>query len=274
MMMRRCRPRWGYDMLKKSGNYARQRMPKTLRRVYFDIETVPFSDEFRRAQTRGERLRLAPAPRLAVAYVEHERKYSHFTPETMADLLQLLWKAHEIVSFNGSRFDVLVLRRHCGLKRRLSDKGKHIDLCTILARRAGYHVSLDGAAQHNLGEPKHTNGRSMGALDLKGLRVACRSDVRQTRLLYRKHLAGKLEVPPRGFGVNGWRFDDDNYDFAGPAPGDETPETCPKCNGIRTLVFVPMDTSKMTDGQISMYELGMRGFARCRRCKFLFEWVA
>jgi hypothetical protein len=68
------------------------------------------------------------------------------------------------VSFNGKNFDILVLRKHCGLKGQIPRKGTHIDLCEIMTAKAGFRVSLDLATKLNLGEGKHTDGRAMNAL--------------------------------------------------------------------------------------------------------------
>lgn len=84
------------------------------KRVFFDIETEPFTDQFRYAGTAAIRLKHAPEMRLACAF--DGVRWVYFPPSEVAALITLLVRADEIITFNGLAFDELVLRRHHGLK--------------------------------------------------------------------------------------------------------------------------------------------------------------
>ena len=74
-------------------------------------------------------------------------------------------------------------------------KAKHIDLCALIHEKERRRVSLHQLAELNLGEPKHTQGRSMANLDIEALKIACRSDVWQTYRLWQMWRKGDLKIP-------------------------------------------------------------------------------
>lgn len=162
-----------------------------IRRVVFDIETKPFSEAFRNADNDRERRKLAPKMRVACAYDEYNDRYTYYTEENASKLIALLENSDEVISFNGLGFDVLVLQKYYGLKGKVPIKGLHIDLYQEF-KVHGWGISLDKAARLNLNEKKHTAGREMEKLDLKELKVACRSDVEQTYKLYKLYEKGDL----------------------------------------------------------------------------------
>ncbi len=198
-----------------------------MKRVVFDIETEPFTESFQNAGPRAEKRKHAPKLRLACVFIQATRKYRYFVQETASELISLLQSANEVISFNGEN-----------------------------------RVSLNQAAQINLGEKKHTDGRKMSVLTIDELRVACRSDVSQTYRLWKLYKAGKLQIPEKKF----WpRTSSDSYHEMG--PGEHMPDKCPNCGAMGSLEFVEWDTEGMTDGKLADYEAGFYGSAFCNRCK-------
>jgi hypothetical protein len=171
-----------------------------INRVVFDIETEPFSEEFRDAASNKDRIAYAPRMRVACAYEESRNRYTYYTDKQAAKLIELLRKADQIISFNGLGFDILVLERHYGLDGPVPLNGIHTDLCqevSIHERR----MSLDRLAQINFGERKHTKGREMYKLDLEELKIACKSDVEHTYKLWKLYDEGELRYFKEGEGA-------------------------------------------------------------------------
>lgn len=203
--------------------------------------------------------------RLACAYIESRNAYEFFTQDDASRLIELLQSADEVITFNGKGFDVLVLRKHYGLKGKFPLRGKHTDLHEVLTARAGFRVSLDKASRLNHGEGKHTLGREMSNLDFTALKEACQSDVSQTYRLWLANENSELRVPERApsrFGV---------ADLIG-GPGHHMPSLCPICHDVGSLEFVESDTDCMTDGQLAEYMAGTQGFAGCATCSSLIVW--
>ncbi|MGA9061549.1 MAG: ribonuclease H-like domain-containing protein [Terracidiphilus sp.] len=233
-----------------------------MKRIVFDIETEPFSEEFKDATTAKARTKHAPKMRVTCIFDESRQEYRYFTPRNAAKLIKLLQSAGEIVSFNGKCFDLLVLRRHYGLIGRVPRRGKHIDLHEIMSEKAGFKVSLDKAVRLNFGERKHTDGRKMEALTLAELKVACRSDVSQTHRLFHRFLAGGLQFPSRTRRAM-------NEEAAEP---DKIPTECPSCLAPNSLEPVECDTQQMSEGQLADNISGMWGTAVCRKCGEIALW--
>jgi hypothetical protein len=233
---------------------------KRLKRVCFDIETELFNDIFRRADTAAIRLKHAPKMRVACAF--DGVRWRYFLPSEAAALVKLLASADEIITFNGLAFDELVLRRHHGLKGKLPLKGKHVDLCAIIHETKRRRVSLHRLAELNLGEPKHTKGRSMANLDIEGLKIACRSDVWQTYRLWHMWCNGGLKIPePR-----------EREDWIVVGPGHHIPALCPRCHAVNTLILIEYDMDEMSEGQQADYLAGVSGTAVCDACEHEFDW--
>lgn len=234
-----------------------------MKRIVFDIETEAFTKEFKDADPVRARTRLAPRMRIACAFDESRSTYLYFGPRQGPALIRLLQSANEIVSFNGKHFDLLVLRRHCGLKGRVPRKGKHIDVCQEMSDRAGFRVSLDVAARLNLGERKRIDGRKMGALTVDELKIACRSDVYQTYRLFQRYVRGTLQVPEKPSRKWGGETEKSYSD---------APRECPSCHAHNCLEEIDWETGEMTDGQLGDYLAGVYGSAECRRCGDLIDW--
>lgn len=233
--------------------------------ICLDIETEPFSESFRSAKTPEAKQKFAPKMRVACAYVEAIDDYVFFTEDNVADLLVLVQGANEVVTFNGKGFDILLLRKHYGLRGKVPSKGKHTDLHEILTSMSGFRVSLDKASWLNLKEKKHTAGREMANLDLHSLKEACKSDVIQTYRLWQLHNEGELKAPertPREFGRSEW--------IGG--PGHHMPDICPECHDAGSVEFVESDIEEMTDGQFAEYMAGTQGIAVCNTCNSIVAW--
>jgi len=235
---------------------------KRVMRLCFDVETELFSDQFRHAGTKAIRLTHAPKMRLACVY--DGVTWMYFLPGEAPALIKLLSRADEIITFNGLAFDELVLRRHHGLKVL---KGKHIDLCAIIHEGERRRVSLHRLAELNLGEPKHTQGRSIAKLDIEGLKAACRSDVWQTYRLWEIWRKGDLKIPrPQGR----LRMEQDDWIEVG--PGHHMPELCPRCHAANTLILIEYDMDELSEGQQADYLSGVSGTAFCDACEHEFDW--
>jgi hypothetical protein len=236
-----------------------------LNRICFDIETEPFSNDFRHAESLPSRQQHAPTMRVACVYFESSNTYEFFAQDEASQLITLIQNADEVITFNGKGFDILVLRKHYGLKGKVPQRGKHVDLHEVLTAKAGFRVSLDKASRLNLKEPKHTSGREMSNLDLEALKEACRSDVSQTYRLWLAHANGELRAPeyaPRQFGLS---------ELIG-GPGHHMPSLCPICHDVGSIEFVESETEEMTDGQFAEYIAGTQGFAVCASCNSLVVW--
>jgi hypothetical protein len=108
---------------------------KIIRRIFFDVETELFTDDFRRARDSSTRMTYAPKMRLACAF--DGATWMYFLPSEAKQLVALLQGADEIITFNGKEFDELVLRKHHGLIGNCPTKGEHVDLCAIIFEPKG-----------------------------------------------------------------------------------------------------------------------------------------
>jgi hypothetical protein len=236
-----------------------------IRRVFFDVETEVFTDDFGHARNSSTRIIHAPKMRVACAFDGIEWRY--FLPSEAVQLIALLRSADEIVTLNGKAFDELILRKHHGLTGGFPAKGKHVDLCAIIFEKEGHGVSLHRLAQLNLGERKHTKGRSVANLNIDELKEACRSDVWQTYRLWELWRKGRLRIPEARPSVR--RDRDDMFDVG---LGHHMPELCPRCHSINTLIFIEYDTTEMSEGQLADYLAGVSGTALCDACEFEFDF--
>lgn len=238
-----------------------------MKRLVFDIETEPFTQSFLDAPTESARIKHAPKMRIACIYNELKDEYRYYTPDNADGLIEELINAGEVISFNGKGFDLLVLRKHYGLKGRVPKKGTHSDIHLIMTDVAGFRVSLDKAVRINFEEKKHTDGRAMEALTLDELKIACKSDVSQTYRLWQAHVNGNLRVPLQT--RRQWR---DRSDYGDVGPGHHMPKECPNCHDVGSLEFVEWETDDMSEGQWADYMAGLYGSAVCQTCIYEIDW--
>lgn len=225
---------------------ARKRATRThnKRFVVFDVETEQFAEQFRQAKDAKARLIYAPKMRLACAFDGIEWMY--FVPSDSKKLVALLTEADEVITFNGNAFDMLVLMKHHGLKAAVVRKIKHCDLFELISKKEDRWISLNDLAQLNLQEGKHTKGRSIAALDLAGLKEACRSDVWQTFRLWEMWCDGTLRLPEQRVRL--------------------------RRKIVNTLIFIEHDPEEMSEGQLADYNAGMFGTSYCRTCETEIDW--
>lgn len=215
--------------------------------LVLDIETAPFTMEFKRANTFADRLKCCPEIRLAGTYNSSTRKYSFYTSTRCCELIRALLKADKVITFNGNQFDLLVLRRHGGLSERNFRRiqKKHADLYEIINRETEQSYSLNELARTNLDERKRVHGRAMCKLNLMELKKANRSDLSQTYRLYRRWESGKLIYP---------------YRCIRPSGRNGVPMV-----GIHSQLppreYIDLDTEEMTDGQMAEYLAGTWGIS-------------
>ena len=190
-------------------------------------------------------------------------------PSQASELIALVLAADEVISFNGKKFDMLVLRRHYGMKSKDLSDGNHFDLLDEITKSGHNRVSLHRLALKNLGEKKHTDGRRMDEIEVEGLKIACRSDVWQTYRLWQMWKSGHLQLPEQGEYKTRLQLDNDNFDVG---PGHHMPELCPHCHSANTLILCDQDEDDMTEGQASDYEAGMWGTFYCEACMNSFDY--
>jgi hypothetical protein len=234
--------------------------------ICFDIETELFSDDFRHAKSDADRIRFAPKMRLACAYFEKEATHRFYEVHEAEELIRALSSAREVITYNGKGFDLLVLKKHYGLRDPIPLKGEHVDLFEVIYKGCGQRVSLDNAVYQNLGQRKHTAGRSMAELNIAELSIACKSDVDQTYLLWKKYNEGTLAVPEKK------QFSKISRDHESMEAGAFMPSICSNCLDVACLEFIESDSEEMTDGQFAEYIAGTQGLAGCRSCGKIVFW--
>lgn len=200
--------------------------------------------------------------RVACIFDESRQEYKYFTQRNATKLIRLLQSADEVVSFNGKCFDLLVLRKHYGLKGRVPRKGQHIDMHEIMSAKAGFRVSLNVAVNCNFGEKKHTDGRKMNELSDDKIKAACRSDVSHTHRLFQNLISGTLLYPAR----MQTKMDEE---FGGDG---NMPRECSSCQAVNSLESIEWDTDDMSEGQLFEYIAGMYGSAQCRKCGDIIDF--
>lgn len=165
--------------------------------VCFDIETFPISLDFKAAKSIKSRKKIVPKMRLACVYLENTDSYEFYSPSEAVDLIKLLNSADKVISFNGKKFDLLVLESYCQSKDEVCRIRHHVDLFEVFKEKSGFKVSVDKASQLNLGESKHTLGRDIHKCSIKEIKEACMSDVSQTYRLWKRYESNDLKFPSK-----------------------------------------------------------------------------
>lgn len=242
--------------------------------LVFDIETIPFSEEFRYATDIHRRIYHAPSMRVACVYSVERQTYEFYTADEAPALVNRLQTAARLVSFNGKGFDLLVLARHYGfdLKGPSTSAQPHDDLLEKIRERAGYWVSLNDMVKANFGERKKVAGRAMVNLNLEELKESCRSDVDQTMRPWLAWQTMEMTIPPRRTRAGCHRGLDLD---AGGGPGEHAPMECPWCGDVASLIFTELDPDDMddlTEGQWANYTAGLWGTVYCTTCDEYFDY--
>ena len=171
--------------------------------VVLDISTTPISTNFQLAgDDLNERLRYAPTMLVATIYSVRSRKYRHFLPEHASNLIDILKLANELISFNGKKFDLIILKKHHNLKGRIPKTGVHIDLGEIAQEACGKWVTLNELTQLNLGEKnlsmnefREKHGLKHDPANRTDAKAKCKFDVQQTYKLWKLYTIGQLRYP-------------------------------------------------------------------------------
>lgn len=194
--------------------------------IVLDIETEPFDKYFKRAKYRDDRVRHVPKPIIACVYNVFTNKYLYFLPKDFKKLAELMKSSDFVVTFNGTEFDFLVIRKHLRTSSILIHQKKNIDLFKVASVFTnGAKVSLDKLLKLNFNENKLIKKTELGkgSLSLKALKEGCKSDVAHTYRLF------KLLV---NLGFN-FYIDESyhNYYHATDKTKWVTPHLCPYENG-------------------------------------------
>lgn len=127
--------------------------------------------------------------RFGYVYDVEQQEFEYYPVEHAGRLIARLQKADVVISYNGSTFDVPLLRKRYGLKGKFPFRGEHIDL-----RQIGLTGGLNKWADSELGDQKHHVGKS-----LESLQEACQHDILLTLQLwelYESELLPGQVLPP------------------------------------------------------------------------------
>jgi len=184
-------------------------------------------------------------------------KYTYYRADQFGELLRLLRGAHQVVSYNGERFDFFVIAKalKIGITRL---RIKSTDLYRIVAEQTGKKVGQNNLSVVNLGETKHTAGNLIPNLEISAIKKACKSDVNQLYRLYKLYSRGRLRVPLISLTKKHYG----QMPFRG---------ICPICKDAASIVEMPHDVSQMTEGQLAEYLAWNFRTIRCTTCNSWFE---
>jgi DEAD/DEAH box helicase domain-containing protein len=146
----------------------------------FDVETQRSAQEVG-GWHRADLMRVS----VAVLYESDGDRFTSFTEETLAVMIDRLFALDLVVGFNNKRFDNKVLSAYTN--RDLS-RLPSFDILEAISTRLGYRLSLDRLAATTLGVSKDGDGLQalrwfkQGAMDK--LAEYCRKDVEITRDLF------------------------------------------------------------------------------------------
>jgi len=162
----------------------------------FDISTFPGSFEFLYGGDRDTVRQFAPKLLAACAYSSKSQRYFRYLPNQVDLLLNMLASADELVTFNGLKFDLVVLERHYGLSPDFALRKSHVDLAKIFEKRIGRWVTFDEVIQLNLGERKKpASDFPHDPVHRTDVLAGCKSDVQQTYKLWKLYKEDQLRFP-------------------------------------------------------------------------------
>lgn len=120
------------------------------REIYLDVETLKLSHEVEGGWSNIRAFGLA----VAVTW-DKDHCFRRWYEETAADLIDELERFTHVVTFNGNRFDLEVLRAYAPVDRlrKLS-----LDVHELLYAQLGHRVKLDQLARDTLGTTKSGDG--------------------------------------------------------------------------------------------------------------------
>ena len=151
--------------------------------AFFDLETQRSADE-----VGWDNIDLMYMS-IGIVYLEPEGKYYHFKEEKVNDLLDMLFAADRVVTYNGIRFDNIVLSHYSNRSiRDLKSVDMYLDIKDSLGRKRG--VSLDNVSKATLGDVGGKNANPLDVFDWykngewEKLIRYCSNDVRITKGVY------------------------------------------------------------------------------------------
>ncbi len=120
------------------------------REIYLDVETLKLSHEVQGGWSNIRAFGLA----VAVTW-DKENGFRRWYEEAAADLINELERFTHVVTFNGNRFDLEVLRAYAPVDRL---RTLSFDVHELLYSQLGHRVKLDQLARETLGASKTGDG--------------------------------------------------------------------------------------------------------------------
>ncbi len=124
--------------------------PKPAPEIYLDVETQRLSFEVTGGWSSIRKFGLA----VGVTW-DHEHGFRRWFEKDAERLVSELAKFSRIITFNGDRFDLEVLRGYTSIEQLRS---RSFDLLADLSARLGHRVGLDSLARETLGRGKTGSG--------------------------------------------------------------------------------------------------------------------
>jgi DEAD/DEAH box helicase domain-containing protein len=157
--------------------------------IYFDVETLRLSYEVDGGWSNIQAFGLA----VAVTWDE-QHGFRDWFEKDAKKLVAEMANFERIVTFNGNRFDFLVLRAYSPVDRLLP---RSLDILELLHRQLGYRMKLDQLAHDTLGTQKAGDGLDAVRWWREGKRADvvkyCRKDVEILRdLVYHGRREGHV----------------------------------------------------------------------------------
>ena len=118
--------------------------------IYLDVETLRLSHEVDGGWSSIHKFGLA----VAVTW-DQEHGFRRWFEEDAKRLVSELERYTRIISFNGDRFDLVVLRGYAPVTRL---QGRSFDILADLKQRLGFRIKLDSLAGETLGRAKTGSG--------------------------------------------------------------------------------------------------------------------
>lgn len=165
-----------FDMLE-------EKQDKEIVTAIFDLETQRSADE-----VGWDNIDLMYMS-VGVVYMEPEEKYYHFKEDRVTDMLDMLFSADRVVSYNGIRFDNLVLSHYSNKNiNMLNSVDMYVDIKEGMRRERG--PSLDNVSKATLGEDGGKNANPLDVFEwynngnYEKLFRYCHNDVKITKGVY------------------------------------------------------------------------------------------
>lgn len=164
-------------------NMLEEKKDKEMVTAIFDLETQRSADE-----VGWDNIDLMYMS-VGVVYMEPEEKYYHFKEDRVADMLDMLFSADRVVSYNGIHFDNIVLSHYSNRNTSmLNSVDMYIDIKEGMRRERG--PSLDNVSKATLGDDGGKNANPLDVFEwyknsnYEKLFRYCHNDVKITKDVY------------------------------------------------------------------------------------------